>query len=199
MRGSRQLLVAAVGLAGCSHPGAGAPTAGGTVTVEFKASAPRTAGLTLTGGTLSLVHLGLFGDVLASAQAMHDQTALDPTAAAVQAVTFADLPQGIYSQLEFNVATVSVDGTYHGAPLEVRFDIAGPRIDLRAAPPPELLAGDTIRLPVTLDADVWWHDVDLSQATIVDGKILIDSFHNADLGITLERGLGGCFTLGTPR
>jgi hypothetical protein len=176
-----------------------APVSGGTVVVQFTVNAPHNDGLVLSGCQLGLEHLDLFGDVSQSPQLMLHDAMLSPVQMGAQEVSFTDVPQGVYSGLGFNVETVRLEGTYLGMPLTVRFDIEGARVALRVMPPPELTdVNDVVKLPVTVDAGVWWQGVDLTQATLDDGKILIDPYHNPDMALSIARGMSSCFTLGTP-
>jgi hypothetical protein len=182
------------------HPVDGAQAMGGTVAVLFTVHPPTTPGLQLAGNMdlLGLEHLDLFGDVSAAPQAVVVGASLDPSSTEVQTVRFSDLPQGIYSQLEIDIEHVRIDGTFQDAPLHVQFDVEGLRVDLRASPPPELLPGDTVKLPVAVDADSWWSGVDFSQAKMDNGEILIDLYHNEQMAQAISRALASCFTLGTP-
>jgi hypothetical protein len=194
------VLVAMWVSAGCgSHPQVAAPVAGGSVVVQFTVNAPRVDGLVLTGCQVGLEHLDLFGDVSQSPQLMLHNATLSPVQMGVQQVSFTDLPQGIYSGLGFSVESVRLEGTYAGMPLMVRFDIEGARVDLRVMPPPELTdVNDVVKLPIDVEAGVWWQGVDLTQAQLDDGRILIDPYHNPDMALSIARGMSTCFTLGTP-
>jgi hypothetical protein len=202
MRGRTPWLLGWLCLAGCAGHALTPPPAGGAVEVQFTISTPKVPGLVLTscsGCTLGLEHLALLGDVSATAQATLHDAQLNPVMTAAQKVAFIDLPQGVYSQLEFNVVHVWIEGSFMGVPLSVRAETEALRVDLRVSPPPELTDGtDQVMLPVSVDADAWWHDVDLTQLPLDDGRILIDVWHNPDATVTIARAIGNCFSVGKP-
>jgi hypothetical protein len=195
------LLLGWLCLAGCAGHPLGPTPAGGAVEVQFTISTPTVPGLVLTGCsgcTLGLEHIALFGDVSATPQATLHDAQLNPVMTGAQKVAFFDLPQGIYSQLEFNVEHVWLEGTYMGVPLTMRAETGALRVDLRVSPPPELTDAEEVKLPVAVDADAWWRDVDLTQIPLDDGRILIDVWHNPDATVTIARAIGNCFSVGKP-
>jgi hypothetical protein len=175
------------------------PPAGGTVSAQFTVSMPTVPGLQLTAGAIGLGHFDLFGDVSTTPEAqLHGATINAVTTSMGQTFSFPNLPQGVYSRLEFSVEHVWLTGSYMGVPLTVHDDNEGPRVDLRAMPPPELVDGDAVTLPIAVSSDTWWRDVDLSLAELDDGRILIDAFHNWELASAIMRDVGLSFAIGTP-
>jgi hypothetical protein len=191
-------LLGSLCFAGCVTPPLKAPPpSGGSVAVQFKVNAPTVPGLileTCSACTIGLDQLQLIGDS-ATSETVSRTVAIDPVVTSSQTVSLANLPQGVYSQLVFNVEQFWLEGTYMGVPLRVRTDGEGPRVVLRITPPPELVDGNDVSLVVAINADVWWHDVDLSQALLVDGSIIIDALHNWDMLFAITRDMAACFTL----
>lgn len=203
-----RLFVAALvclAVAGCDEPKHGADA--GKLTITFAPQGITTADLVITAAELHVARLQVFGDVPPSGPPIDpDQLDLDPTATSATPLVYTMLRQGLYSRVRFDVAHVTVDGTWRGTPLSVelgRPPMGGPgggppdanQVDLRSSVGKDLGPDEDVDFTVTLDGNGWFAGAVLDTAMSSSGEIRCNLDENRSLADMLFARVLASFTL----
>jgi hypothetical protein len=181
----------------CGPPGATQPPKPGALTLNLRPTPPTRSGLTVHGGAMKLEQLSVFGDVAPDPRGMLSDATV-PWASGL-ALTFTELPPGLYSRVRFSVDEIAIEGTFDGAPLRVNLELEGLRVDLRSPTGVELSPGHDAALTVTIAAGGWLDGVALESAERDGGEIRLDENHNRDLLDDIAARIGAAsFSLGDP-
>jgi hypothetical protein len=109
------------------------------------------ADLVVTSGEIELEHVGLYGDTDDNNQLRRVTIQLgDP----MQRFVFPTAAPGIYSRLRTEIDHVSIDGSWHGAPLHIETDGDERVIDLRSSNV-ALSGTQSAGFTLTIDASQW--------------------------------------------
>jgi hypothetical protein len=204
------VFAAALPLAGCgSTPGEATPPSPMAM-IAFVPAAISVDGLTLTTATLRLDHIRAFGDAPPAgpppgpAPPLVDSLDLD--ARGTGASVTQEVPQGLYSGVEFMFRDAQLVGTWKNVPFTAHLAMfQGPRVDLHATTTQEAVAGGTIVYTVAVAPTQWFFDAMMqpvldaatASATGDAGTMTItcDAMSNASVAMTMTTQISGSFTL----
>jgi hypothetical protein len=163
--------------------------------------------LTLTTATMRLGHVNVFGNAPppgppptggtpdgGAPKDRLDFTALTPGGGEL---TF-DVPQGLYSLVEFHLENIDLDGTWKGVTFHARpAGFPGPKVDLRADDAQEALPDQTITFTVAVDPNAWFANAVLDGAKPATGmtEIFCDDLNNTAVAHMITTQMAGSFSL----
>ncbi len=198
-------------LLACADSGASVPAGQlnpGVATVGFT-SVPLTAPeLSLSAATLRLSHIAVLGNATppppmggppplpGPRPGPSTSLVLDVLSPATASVSLDDLPQGLYSRVEFFVGDVSLAGLWRGTSLRAELVmVMHKRVDLRTGTPREL--GPDLNAPfsVSLDPNLWFAGLLLNGATVTNGQIVCDAQRNPEIAAELTNRIARSFVM----
>jgi hypothetical protein len=179
---------------GCGAAPLPQPAQPGVIQVQFAVQEMNDPAYMLSSGTVGFESIEVFGNVSTSTRGRLGPSTLDATLPG-QRLTLPDLPDGLYSRLRLDVESLTIAGTWRGVPLRVQFEIEEAKVDLRLEAGAELAAGQSITFAVAVAAPSWLASVDLSQAVVDNGEILVDADHNRAIARAIAVALLTSFTL----
>lgn len=190
------LLVAAALVPACGQSPVTQPPPNGVLTLDLAPAPPSVAALSLQSATVLIDDLTVIGDIT-SARADPPEVGLD-LFGATRSLSFALLPQGVYSRVDFHVDRLQAQGTWRGVPLQIQLETpegAPSTVDLRSSSGDELGPGRNVTFTVSIDGSSWFAGNLLDSAAQSSSQIVVDASNNTDLGSQLLSRALASFTL----